>query len=35
MTAPLLVVDALCKSFGALLVNDEITFEATPASCML
>jgi len=27
MTTPLLVVDALCKSFGALLVNDEITFD--------
>jgi branched-chain amino acid transport system ATP-binding protein len=30
MTAPLLVVDALCKRFGALLVNDEITFEMRP-----
>ena len=30
MTAPLLVVEGLCKRFGALLANDEITFEACP-----
>ena len=30
MTAPLLVVEGLCKRFGALLANDEITFEAHP-----
>jgi len=30
MTAPLLVVEGLCKRFGALLANDEITFEARP-----
>jgi branched-chain amino acid transport system ATP-binding protein len=30
MTAPLLVVEGLCKRFGALLANDEITFEAQP-----
>jgi branched-chain amino acid transport system ATP-binding protein len=30
MTAPLLVVERLCKRFGALLANDEITFEAHP-----
>jgi branched-chain amino acid transport system ATP-binding protein len=28
MTAPLLAVERLCKRFGALLANDEITFEA-------
>ena len=30
MTAPLLVVEGLCKRFGALLANNEITFEAHP-----
>jgi ABC-2 type transport system ATP-binding protein len=30
MTAPLLVVERLRKRFGALLANDEITFEAHP-----
>jgi branched-chain amino acid transport system ATP-binding protein len=30
MNAPLLVVNALCKRFGALLVNDEITFDVRP-----
>jgi branched-chain amino acid transport system ATP-binding protein len=30
MTAPLLVVEGLCKRFGALLANDEISFEAHP-----
>ena len=30
MTAPLLAVEGLCKRFGALLANDEITFEARP-----
>ena len=28
MTAPMLTVEGLCKSFGALLVNNEITFDA-------